>query len=382
MLGGRLRSRGVIEERGQATVWGDWPGDRQSSPVGANVTAESALQLLAVYGCVRLIADGISTLPVDVFRRLTNGTSVEVPKPGWLTEPAVDLGFPEWCGQLLTSLLLEGNAYVYVTRSDSGQIVELIPLDPCTVTVVRENGRKVFRVNGVTFGGELVHIKGLMWPGSDVGMSPVEYARQTIGLGLAAQQYGGEFFSNEGNMPGIIEMPRPAQPDIVAQTARMWQRKRGTGGRGLPGVLQDGATWKPTGVTNEQAQFLATRQFTDAQIAAQMFLIDPSEVGVGVQGSTLIYQNIEQRNVRRLQVGMLPWITRIEAAVSGLLFNPRYMKFNTNAFLRGDTKTRFEAYGIGIQNKFLEPNEAREFEDWSPLPETSTEEEPPDDAAA
>jgi HK97 family phage portal protein len=156
----------------------------------------------------------------------------------------------------------------------------------------------------------------------------------------------------------------------------MWQRKRKTGGRGLPGVLQDGAVWKPTGVTNEQAQFLATRKFTAGEIAGQMFLLDPSDLGIPVEGTSLTYANLEQRNARRLQVALLPWIVRIEAAISALLFNPRYMKFNVNGFLRGDLKTRFESYAIGIQNQFLEPNEAREFEDWSPLPEPSPEEAP------
>jgi HK97 family phage portal protein len=231
-------------------------------------------------------------------------------------------------------------------------------------------------VNGVTYPGELVHIRGRMLPGSDVGLSPIEYARQTIGLGADALRYGGEFFSGEGLMPGVIMMPRPAQPGIMEETGRMWQRKRKSGGRGLPGVLQDGATWKPTGVTNEQAQFLATRKFTAAEIAGQMFLLDPSDLGIPVEGTSLTYANLEQRNARRLQVALLPWIVRIEAAISALLFNPRYMKFNVNGFLRGDLKTRFESYAIGIQNAFLEPNEAREFEDWSPLPDPPEEESP------
>jgi HK97 family phage portal protein len=377
MLGGVFQREAPLEHR--ESVWSqfDTNAARASSTwSGQTVTTTSALQLLAVYGSVTLITDQISTLPIDTFRK-TGDVPVEITKPAWLVEPTVDLGFPEWCSQLIMSLLLAGNAYIVVTRNQAGAIVELVPLDPERVKPFREDGRLKYRVNGVTYPGELVHIRGRMLPGSDVGLSPIEYARQTIGLGVDALRYGGEFFSGEGLMPGVIEMPRPAQPGIMEETGRMWQRKRKSGGRGLPGVLQDGATWKPTGVTNEQAQFLATRKFTAAEIAGQMFLLDPSDLGIPVEGTSLTYANLEQRNARRLQVALLPWIVRIEAAISALLFNPRYMKFNVNGFLRGDLKTRFESYAIGIQNAFLEPNEAREFEDWSPLPDPP-EEEPPD----
>jgi HK97 family phage portal protein len=376
MLGGVFQREAPLEHR--ESVWSqfDTNAARASSTwSGQVVTTTSALQLLAVYGSVTLITDQISTLPIDTFRK-TGDVPVEITKPAWLVEPTVDLGFPEWCSQLLMSLLLAGNAYIVVTRNPAGAIVELVPLDPERVKPFREDGRLKYRVNGVTFPGELVHIRGRMLPGSDVGLSPIEYARQTIGLGADALRYGGEFFSGEGLMPGVIEMPRPAQPGIMEETGRMWQRKRKSGGRGLPGVLQDGATWKPTGVTNEQAQFLATRKFTAAEIAGQMFLLDPSDLGIPVEGTSLTYANLEQRNARRLQVALLPWIVRIEAAISALLFNPRYMKFNVNGFLRGDLKTRFESYAIGIQNQFLEPNEAREFEDWSPLPDPPEEEAP------
>jgi HK97 family phage portal protein len=377
MLGGVFQREAPLEHR--ESVWSQFDTNAarsQSTWSGQVVTTTSALQLLAVYGSVTLITDQISTLPIDTFRK-TGDVPVEITKPAWLVEPTVDLGFPEWCSQLLMSLLLAGNAYIVVTRNPAGAIVELVPLDPERVKPFREDGRLKYRVNGVTYPGELVHIRGRMLPGSDVGLSPIEYARQTIGLGADALRYGGEFFSGEGLMPGVIEMPRPAQPGIMEETGRMWQRKRKSGGRGLPGVLQDGATWKPTGVTNEQAQFLATRKFTAAEIAGQMFLLDPSDLGIPVEGTSLTYANLEQRNARRLQVALLPWIVRIEAAISALLFNPRYMKFNVNGFLRGDLKTRFESYAIGIQNAFLEPNEAREFEDWSPLPDPP-EEEPSD----
>jgi HK97 family phage portal protein len=367
MLG---RFFGKQERVMQATDWGVWPGD---SPVsawsGQRVTTDSALQLLTVYGCVRLITDSISTLPVDVYRK-AGDEKVEIPAPPWLREPTVDLDFTAWCTQVLTSLLLNGNCYLWVTRSESMQILEVIPLNPAVVEVKRVAGRKTYWIGGQPFPGEIIHIKGMMLPGSDVGMSPLEYALE----------FGSKGFEAEWNMPGVIEAPRTMTPDLMRDTAETWRKKRTKGGRGLPGVLQDGATWKPTGVTNEQAQFLATRQWTSAEIAGQLFMVDPSDLGIPVAGTSLTYGNIEERNIRRLQVTLLPWIVRVEAAVSALLANPRYIKLNTNALLRADLKTRYEAYTIGLAGApFLLDSEPRAWEDLPPasMPEPPAPPPPP-----
>ena len=369
----RLFGRGEVRTIA-ATPWGSWGDSGVSTYAGVNVTPELSLQLLTVYGCVRMITDAISTLPVDVFRPEA-GRKVEVPGPAWLAQPTVSLGWTEWCSQVLTSLLLHGNAYVAVQRMDA-RIVELVPLDPNKVRCRRDGSRKVFVINGQVWQGEILHLCGLMLPGADVGLSPVEYARQSIGLGLATLEYGSRFFNSEGNMPGVIEIPGKAQPDQMAGMASLWRRKRSKAGRGLPGVLESGATWKQTGVTNEQAQFLATRGFSQAEIAGQMFLLDPSDLGIPVAGTSLTYSNLEQRNARRLQVTFLPWIVRIEKAVSSL-FAAQYIKLNVDGLLRGDSAARWNTYEAAArintaaaavgQDPVLLTSEMREFEDWSPV---------------
>jgi len=353
------------EERAQATTWGQWPGEMTQVVGGVAVDEQSSMQLLTVYGSVRLITDSIATLPLDVYQR-SGDTKIEVAKPTWLQQPTTNLDFTSWVSQVLSSLLLHGNAYVVVQRNEA-TIVELIPLDPSKVRVTRDRGRLSYMVNGQRIDAEMLHLKGLMLPGSDVGLSPVEYARQSIGLGLAAVKFGTGYFEGEGNMPGVIEMPGSAQSETLKGIADQWRRRRREGGRGLPGVLQEGATWKPTGVTNEQAQFLATRKFTSAEIAGQMFMIDPSELGIGIEGSSLTYANLEQRNTRFVRVTLLPWIVRLEKALSDLLAQPRYVKFNLGALMRGDLSSRYAAYATGIGAGFLEPNEARDWEDLPPM---------------
>lgn len=370
----------VEEVRGQATTWGEWPGDGVSATTwaGKAVNRAAALQLLTVYGCVRLICDSIATLPVAVFRELADGSKQEIATPVWLAQPTVDLDFTAWCTQVLSSLLLDGNAYIAKMLSPvTGKIVELIPLDPSRVTVRRVNGMRTVMVDGTPCPFEVIHLKGAMLPGADVGMSPVEYARQSIGLGLATVEHGAKAFGRGMALSGVIEMPNEATPERMRDTAKQWHRKL-TGVDDLPGVLTNGATWKPTSVTNEQAQFLQTRGFTSAEIAGQMFLVDPSDLGIGVAGSSLTYANLLERTTRRVQVTLLPWIVRLETALSSPLARPQYVKFNVDGLLRGDALQRWSVYESAARintaavasgmGPVMLTGEMRDFEDLGPLP--------------
>src|SRR5690606_30345444 len=111
------------------------------------------------------------------------------------------------------------------------------------------------------------------------------------------------------------------------------------------------------------------RKFTAAQIASEMFLLDPTEMGYPVEGSSLTYANQEHRNTRRVQVTYLPWITRLERFLTGLLPTGEFVKFNVGGLLRGDTKTRFDAYrvALGPDAPFMDVDQVRELEDWAPL---------------
>lgn len=353
----------------QATPWGDWGDDGGSSTyAGANVRVDNATQLLTVYGCTRFIAHGIATIPLDVFTQ-SGDRPVEVPTPQWLVKPTPELDFVAWCGQVLTSLLLAGNAYCLYGYTDA-RLSSLTPIDPTKVTVRRERNRKTFSIEGKSYSTfDILHIPGLMWPGDDVGMSPVAMAKQMIGLGMALEEFGGRFLDQGATLSGVIEVPGDLNPQETRDMARAWAKKHsGSKKSHLPGVLKGGAQWKPMGVTNEQAQFLETKKYTASQIASQMFMIDPPEMGLPVEGTSLTYSNQEQRDIRTLKRTYLPWIIAIENALNALLPRPRYVKFNVNAFLRGDTKARFDAYSVGIRSQFLTPNEARDFEDWEPLP--------------
>jgi HK97 family phage portal protein len=367
MLGSLFRS----ERRAiQATSWGAWPGD-SSGPAwaGVEVDTKSSLQLLTVYGCNRFICDGIATLPLDELRDSAEG-SKSVPKARWLEEPVPDLDPIAWLTQNLSSLLLAGDDFLFLDYTDRG-LETLLPLDPSGVRVFRNRGRKVYGIGSEEFDSKrILHIPAVMFPGHDRGMSPVEAARQTIGAGMAVKEFAARFFGQGAVMSGVIEDPAPADANKARETARIFGRlHNGKDKAHLPGVLMGGAVWKSTGVTNEQAQFLETQGFTASEICGQMFMLDPTEMGLpALPGSNLTYANLEQRNSRKVQVTFLPWIIRLEKALSALLPAPRYIKFNVGGLLRGDMLTRYQAHAIAIQNEFETPNEARSYEDMPPLP--------------
>lgn len=353
--------------------WGEWPGDTPSeSWTGVRVNSTSAMQLLTVYGSVRFICDGISTLPLDTFRA-AGGEAIPVANPVWLEQPTPDLDRVSWLTQILSSLLLAGNAYLLKSFRD-GSLDSLTPLDPVKVTVQRDRGRKVYVVGGERYEAQsILHIPGMMLPGSDVGLSPVEAARQTVGLGLATLEHGARLFGQAANQSGVIEVPGELEPNKAKELAKAWARSHtGLKRAHLPGVLEGGASWKATSITNEQAQFLQTRGYTAGEIAGQMFLIDPSEFGLNAGangGGSITYANLEQRNARKVQVTYLPWLVRLERAFSGLLAMPRYTKFNVNGLLRGDTLARYQAHAIATGNKpWMKPSEVRPIEDLPPLP--------------
>lgn len=347
----RERSIGSLPWQSNDSGWGVWPGDG-GGPTwsGIPVNEGSATQLLAVYGSSSFITDEISTLPVDVDN---------APRPDWVDNPSEGVDRIGFIGQNVWSLLLSGGSYIGVIRS-RGQVVAVESLDPgrCDRKVI--NGRPVNLVNGEIPPFEVIYIPGRMRPGDLVGMSPVEWCRQTIGLGLAATRYGAQFFDGEGNMPGVIESPNVMQPDTMRNLAAQWRARRQKGGRGLPGVLQAGATWKPTGVTNEQAQFLATRRYTAAEIAGQMFLLDPSDLGIGVEGTSLTYANLAQRNERRMRVALMPWIRRIESKLSLLIPGGEY-RFDVDAGLRGSTRESYETLAVAVDSGIMTQDEAREI---------------------
>jgi HK97 family phage portal protein len=372
MIGRWFETRG--EQRAVRDVsWNRWAAGNEMPQNATRVTAESAMGLLAVFGCVSLISDTISTLPVDV---LQDREPVDLPE--WLENPA-PLDRVDFLSALLTGLLLEGNAVIAVGRDSRGRVATVDPVDPRRVRVefVTGTNEAQFFLDSMPYPGEMLMIRGLMLPGTTRGLSPVEFARQSIGMGLGAQEQAARFYQQGAVVPGVIHAKSDLTIEQMREIRDQWLAAHGGSGKAhLPVVLTGETSWQSISMTAEQAQFLESRHFTDAQIAGQMFLIDPSMLGIGIQGTSLTYQNLEQRGVHLVRHSLLRWIVRLERGLSKLLLPGQRMKFNVNGLQRGDMNARYASYKTAadinsvLGMPLLSVQEMRDLEDLGPAVDT------------
>lgn len=356
----------------QDPKWGDWGrgadlGFTGNTNAGARVTSETALRLLTVYGCSSLIADVIATMPIDHLRKTSTIRQDVTPKAPWLDRPNVDTDKIAFVNQVITSWLLEGHAFLAPVRNAFGQVVEVYVLDPCVTDVIRVDGRAIVVQNGQPYPTEVVHAPAFVKAGQLRGLNPIANARESIGLGLAAEEHGASFFRNGTVLSGVLEYPGAVPDETLKRIKTGWlNQHRGAAKAHLPGIVSGGGTWKPLSVSARDAQFLETRQFEAAYIAAMLFKVDPSMVGLAQSGQSLTYQNIDQRWSELIRK-IMPWTARFEALVSSLLPRPQYIKLNHDAYTRADIKTRFESHQIALQNHWETIPEVRALEDLPPL---------------
>jgi HK97 family phage portal protein len=329
--------------------------------------------LLSVYGCVQLIADSISTLPLDVL----DGRDPQ-PLPGWLDQDA-EMDRVDLFTAVLCSLLLEGNAFMVVSRDARGRVIRVDPISPNRVEVTADStgARPKFEIGGQAFPGEMLMIRGLVMPGHVRGVSPVELARQSISLGLGAQDQAQRFYSQGAVVPGVIHSKSDLSIDQMREIRDQWLSSHGGSSRShLPIVLTGETTFQAIALSPEAAQFLESRQFSDAQIAGQLFLVDPSMLGISTGGSTLTYQNLEQRGHHLVRHTLLRWIVRLERGMSHLLPGSQTLKFNVNGLMRGDLTSRYNSYKTAAEINsllgapLLSVQEMRDFEDLGPMQDT------------
>jgi HK97 family phage portal protein len=341
--------------------------EARPTAAGEPVTVDTALRLSTVWGCVRLLADSVSTLPLAVYRGDDNAP---IPLPPLLQRPSGD--FPEladWLWAVMASLLLRGNAWGVITaRSGAGLLPAQVDLvHPDRVAVTAEDGRWVIRIAGQKMNrADLFHVKAFPWPGSMLGLSPIAYAREAIGLGLGAEKYGAQFFGDAAIPSGVLTSDqRRGQPEADSLKAR-W--KAAHKGRRDIAVLGSGAKFQPVMVAPDEAQFIATQKFSVATIAR--FYGVPPEMLAGETAGHEAYTSPEMRGTDFLTFSLRPWLYRVERAISTqLLPSTQRAKFNAGGFVRATLRDRYEAHRIGIEAGFLTRNEARELEDRPPLPD-------------
>lgn len=366
------------------SAWGDFwfqPVTTRTAS-GVRVSPDRALMLPVVFACVRVLAESFAVLPMRLYRVDAKGRKTPVRKH-WLIDllcrrPNRWQTPFEWREMMQGHLALRGNAFNQIVADRRGNITDLIPLHPDRVKIELLNGggdfdyryRYTDRLGAVTTftREELWHIRGLSGDGI-VGMNPIELAREAVGLGLAAQDYGARFFQNDAKPGGgWIEHPGNFKDKSQRDNFRESFQSAQTGlNRGKVAVLEYGMKFHELGLTNKDSQFLEARQFQIGDIA-RMFRIPPHLVG---DLSKATFSNIEQQSLDFVIYTMTPWAERWESSIeTSLLLSDDAdleIEFDFAGLLRGDQTARSMYYHNGILDGWLTRNEARANENMEPI---------------
>lgn len=338
------------------------------SSTGIAVDAKSSMSLASVWTCVRILSTTIGSFPLDAYTRDGRKYVISAENPPLIRNPfGTDYGTPmsRQIGfeQMMVSLLLRGNSFNYVTaRDDMGFATQLVPLNPEVVTVDRDRatGETTYRIASQYIDpANIIHIPGMSMPGDNKGLSPIEYMAQTIGLGLASEEYGARFYSNGANMSGVIEVAGDLDSDSARQLKeRFSSRNTGIKNAHNIGVLTGGASFKPLGIKQSDMQFIETRGFNSATIAS-IFGVPPMLMGNTGDVSVSWGSSPEAHNQTFLQYTLRPWLTRIEESISNAMPIGVVAKFNTDELLRTDAKGRAAIYASARMAGWISVNEIR-----------------------
>ena len=356
------------------------------STAGKNVNERSAMQMTAVYACVRILSEAIAGLPLHMYRYKDEGGKEKATGHTLYhllhDEPNPEMTSFVFRETLMTHLLLWGNAYAQIIRNGKGEVLALYPLLPNHMSVDRGVDGKIYytysrdesEVNGkeqkrvVLSPDDVLHIPGLGFDGL-VGYSPIAMAKNAIGLAIATEEYGAKFFANGAAPSGVLEHPGTLKDPVRLRDS--WNAAYGGSSNSHKvAVLEEGMKYSPISISPNEAQFLETRKFQINEIA-RIFRVPPHMVGDLEKSS---FSNIEQMSLEFVKYTLDPWVVRWEQSLARALLTKEEKKeyfflFNVDGLLRGDYSSRMQGYSVGIQNGFMSPNDVRELEDMDLIPE-------------
>ena len=352
---------------------------------GKPVNEHTAMQMTAVYSCVRILAEAVAGLPLHLYKYTASGSKEKaLSHPLYFLlhdEPNPEMSSFVFRETLMTHLLLWGNAYAQIIRNGKGEVIALYPLMPNRMSVDRDSSGALYytytrysdeapKMNGMTVTlrpSDVLHIPGLGFDGL-VGYSPIAMAKNAIGMAIACEEYGAKFFANGAAPGGVLEHPGTIKdPQKVRDS---WNAAyQGSSNSHRVAVLEEGMKYQPIGISPEQAQFLETRKFQINEIA-RIFRVPPHMVGDLEKSS---FSNIEQQSLEFVKYTLDPWVIRWEQAISRSLLRPDekklyFAKFNVDGLLRGDYVSRMNGYATARQNGWMSANDIRELENLDRIP--------------
>lgn len=353
----------------------DWFRGGGETAAGVRVGTASAQRCAAVYACVQVVSQDVAKLPLPLYRRKPNGDRerednrvyrLVAERPNeWQTSF-------EWREMMQGHLELRGNAYSYIELDARSRPIGLWPMHPdCVTPLIGEDGRSIYYryAEPAAFGGEtrvlgqneVLHLRGRTEDGI-VGLSRIAQAREAIALSLAMEQHGARLFSNGAMFTGVLETEAKFSSQEEADRARALFMARYTGGANVwkPALLHNGLKWKQMSMTSDDSQFIESRAAQVSEIA-RYFRVPPHKIG---DLSKATFSNIEHQALEYVVDSLMPRLRAFEMRLNAALLsgNDLYFEFLVDGLLRGDIKSRYEAYGLGRQWGFLSVNDIRRLE--------------------
>mgnify|MGYP000070491524 CR=1 FL=1 len=340
---------------------------------GTYINSDTVFQVNAVFSAISLIADTISTLPLDAYIRRDGARFPFRPRPEWVSQPDVNIPREAFYNQVIVSLLLEGNCFIRVFSNTRGEVVNLTVLNPQTVDISRNGlGNLMFRVEGedkMLTSEEIIYIPDVMKPGEIRGISRIKAMGETFGLALALERYASSFFGQGTNLQGVIEFPGNLNKEQADQLASAFDnRHRGWKKGHRTGVLSGGAKFISTQTDPEKSTLVESRNQSIADVA-RAFNVPPHLLGLPGTNS---YASVEQTNLAWITHGLRPIVGKIEGALSPLMRRSQggagaFIKFNLDGLARADLQSRTSSYSTMLQSGAMSINEVRSYEDLRPI---------------
>lgn len=342
--------------------WNIGPGRYDS----VGVDQSRALSLAPVFSAVRILSQDISTLPLKAYRKV-DGERLPMKNLPPLFQTLLDDGqLVPWLFRLVTSLALQGNAYGYITQRDAyGFPTAISWLSPTVVAVDESTGVARWRVNGdIVPTEDILHIPWFVVPGKTQGLSPISAFAVTMNVGLHAQDYSNEWFEQGGVPPGTFQNTTQTVSQAEANIAktRLVSAIRSR----EPIVYGKDWTYAPISVSPKDAQMVEAGNWT-ANMIAGIYGVRPEKIG-GVAGSSLTYATVEQNQLEYVTGTLRFWAELLEGHFFGMLPQRQYVRFNLDALVRADLKTRWEVHEIARRIGARNVDEIRVLEDEPVLP--------------
>jgi len=349
------------------------------SAAGVPVTPEKALTFMAVFACVRVLAEDVAGLPLPIYRRLSPRGKERAPDyPLYRLlhdQPNPEMTSFQWRETGMLHLGLWGNAYSEIEWG-AGRPVALWPIPPKRVRVERDGRTRELNYHIELDEGtrdlparQVLHIAGLSLNGL-TGLSPIGLAREAIGLGLAVEEYGSRFFSNDASPSIAVKVPGGLSDIAFKRIESTWNQKhRGLSKAHRIALLEEGMSIEKIGIPPDDAQFLETAKFSVRQVA-RAYRMQPHKIA-DLDNAT--FTNIEQQAIEHVVDTLRPWLVRWEQRINMQLIPPEdratyFAEFVVDGLLRGDSVARGDFYTKMFQIGAMSPNDIREGENRNPIP--------------